>query len=400
MIRLRISLLAVVTVLLVALMGCEAVNEVPEIGSAPKEVQLETQSVYVPTMPLQVTYVGTTTGAPTWHRPDQYGGSSSIATDVPYHVQEFEVGGEGTYDIHSEQDYDGFLLLYGVSFDPTDPLTGFAVGSDDYGSVGESLVSAYLFPDTTYYVVTTGYSNDDHGFFVNRIYGSYAVTGVEPGYEVSYAASTEGAPTWNRLESDGTLSTWVTEVPYHVQAFSVGGTGTYHARSVQDFDGFLFLYGGGFDPADPVTGFIACNDDYRGMGQSAVTAELAHGTTYYLVTTGYEDLAQGSFTNTVFGSHAITLDGDVDPVEATHDLIDDVERLADDGVLKAGQDRGLIRPLENALRSLDKEKWEDACNQLGDFVVEVEAKVPPLTGAQASELIADATAIQEALACE
>lgn len=398
--RLRIAFLAVVTMLLVALVGCEAVNEVPEVGAAPKEVQLETQSVYVPTMPMQVTFLGTTTGAPTWHRPDPYGGLSWTATDVPYHVQEFEVGGEGTYDIHSEQDFDGFLLLYGVSFDPTDPLTGFAMGNDDYGSVGESLVSAYLFPGTTYYVVTTGYSNDDYGFFVNRIYGPYAVSGVEAGYDVSYAATTEGAPTWNRLESDGTLSTWVTETPYHVQAFSVGGTGTYHALSVQDFDGYLFLYGGSFDPADPVTGFIKCNDDYRGMGRSAVTAELAPGTTYYLVTTGYNDGAYGSFTNTLFGPHAITLDGDVDPVEATHDLVEDVERLVDDGVLKAKQANGLIRPLENALRSLDKDQPADACNQLGDFIVEVEAKVPPLTEAQASELIASATAIREVLGCE
>ena len=80
-------------------------------------------------------------------------------------------------------------------------------------------------------------------------------------------------------------------------------------------------------------------------------------------------------------------------------LIDEIEQLRDEGVLKGGQVKGLITPLENALRSLKKGYLLDACNQLGDFIVEVEAKVPPLTVAQADDLIGSAEAIREMLGC-
>jgi len=89
----------------------------------------------------------------------------------------------------------------------------------------------------------------------------------------------------------------------------------------------------------------------------------------------------------------------VDPSAATESLIDDVEGLLAEGVLNAGQAKGLIKPLANALRSLKKGYTLDACNQLGDFIVEVEAKVPPLTVAQADDLIGSAEAIREMLGC-
>ena len=70
-------------------------------------------------------------------------------------------------------------------------------------------------------------------------------------------------------------------------------------------------------------------------------------------------------------------------------------------MLKPGQANGLTRPLDNALRSLDKGNITAACNQLGDFIAEVEAKTPqPLDAATAAELIADAEAIQDAIGCQ
>ena len=47
-----------------------------------------------------------------------------------------------------------------------------------------------------------------------------------------------------------------------------------------------------------------------------------------------------------------------------------------DGVLKPGQANGLMRPLQNALRSLEKEKQDAACSQLKDFINEVISKTP------------------------
>lgn len=90
----------------------------------------------------------------------------------------------------------------------------------------------------------------------------------------------------------------------------------------------------------------------------------------------------------------------ITPQGAIASLIDKIESLMDDGVLKPGQAKGLIRPLENGIKSLDKGNVEDACNQLDDFIDKVYAKTPsPLDATTADELIEDAFAIQDAIGC-
>ena len=65
-----------------------------------------------------------------------------------------------------------------------------------------------------------------------------------------------------------------------------------------------------------------------------------------------------------------------------------------------GQANGLSKPLDNAIRSLDKGNVAAACNQLNDFIAEVNTKTPsPLDAATAADLIADAQAIQTAIGC-
>jgi hypothetical protein len=89
------------------------------------------------------------------------------------------------------------------------------------------------------------------------------------------------------------------------------------------------------------------------------------------------------------------------PQQATTDLESDIQSLVDDGTLKAGQATGLLNPLDNAIRSLDKGYTDDACNQLDDFIVKVNEKTPdPLDAATAAELIASAEAIQTAIGCQ
>ena len=88
------------------------------------------------------------------------------------------------------------------------------------------------------------------------------------------------------------------------------------------------------------------------------------------------------------------------PQEAIADIQDAIDGLVDDGSLKKGQANGLTKPLDSAIRSLDKGNIVAACNQLTDFIAEVNAKTPsPLDGATAAALIADAQAIQSAIGC-
>lgn len=86
---------------------------------------------------------------------------------------------------------------------------------------------------------------------------------------------------------------------------------------------------------------------------------------------------------------------------ATENLIRVIETLISDGVLNQGQGNGLIRPLENAIRSLEKGKTADTCNQLQDFIDKVNDKSPtPLDVATAAGLIAEAEAIRTAAGCQ
>ncbi len=87
--------------------------------------------------------------------------------------------------------------------------------------------------------------------------------------------------------------------------------------------------------------------------------------------------------------------------QAAGSIKDEIQSLADSGVLNPGQANGLIRPLDNAIRSLDKGYTADACNQFQDFIDEVNAKTPqPLDVDTATSLITKAEVIRAAIGCD
>jgi hypothetical protein len=64
---------------------------------------------------------------------------------------------------------------------------------------------------------------------------------------------------------------------------------------------------------------------------------------------------------------------EVSPEEQIRNLIDDVEKLVDEGKLLPDKSGGLIGKLEEALKALDKSKpnLRVACNKLSDFIDQV-----------------------------
>lgn len=90
-----------------------------------------------------------------------------------------------------------------------------------------------------------------------------------------------------------------------------------------------------------------------------------------------------------------------DPRDLIADVIADIEGLVADGELKAGQARGLRRPLDNAIHSLNGDRTGPACSQLADFVAEANQKVADgaLSPGAADDLIAQVGAIQAQLGC-
>lgn len=130
---------------------------------------------------FESTTTGTTTGAPTWNRPVANGSSapntlSGSATATPYQAIAFTVTKAGAYSFLSTSTnptgWDNYTFLYHDSFDPTNQFNNIIIGNDDLGGIGKSgFNNVTLTTGTTYYFVTTGFSNTDAGDYSLSISG-------------------------------------------------------------------------------------------------------------------------------------------------------------------------------------------------------------------------------------
>lgn len=137
-----------------------------------------------------VTFYGDTSSGAVFHRPADIGVLSGTGTAVRYSVQPFYPNDDAfctIYSVQEGEDYDGHIALYEGSFDPASPLTNLIAVNDDFeGSdggfgVGTSRVLfAELFFVDNYYLVTSGYANDDFGTFSNHIQCDDPVTRILP----------------------------------------------------------------------------------------------------------------------------------------------------------------------------------------------------------------------------
>ncbi|MBL9146946.1 MAG: choice-of-anchor D domain-containing protein [Verrucomicrobiaceae bacterium] len=163
------------------------------LGAKSGAVQIASNDADIPSFDFTVSGVGaqifsrnvdTATGH-IWRRPVANGANapsalSSSATAVRYQSMQFSVTQTGVYSIRStvtaaNPSFDNYLFLYAGSFSATSQLTNVRIGNDDFPNVGVSGFSYDLVAGTTYYLVTTGYSNTDAGVVVNTIEGPGAV---------------------------------------------------------------------------------------------------------------------------------------------------------------------------------------------------------------------------------
>ncbi|MFI4916350.1 MAG: GC-type dockerin domain-anchored protein [Phycisphaerales bacterium JB060] len=132
----------------------------------------------------ELEYLGDTTDGDRFNRPSSLTSLSSFATDVAFEAIEIEVTQTGLYTILSDQEnfgfeWDGYLLVYETSFDPANPLDNLLDLNDDYfGSmlpgtgVGYSgLENITLTEGVSYFIVTTGFANDDAGPYQTQAFG-------------------------------------------------------------------------------------------------------------------------------------------------------------------------------------------------------------------------------------
>ena len=166
------------------------------------------------------------------------------------------------------------------------------------------------------------------------------------------------SPTWTRPDfCDGSNTPDSFHVGYTVESFNVLTTGlfdvTIEIDSVQDFDGYIFVYHDVFDPMIPDANFLGCNDDAAGGGfrGSSVAVNLQCGTQYFVVTTSFDGDVQaskfGTFTNTISGhAGAQPVLGPLDDSDADGDGVTDVcDTDVDGDGIANGMDKCPLTPL-------------------------------------------------------
>jgi hypothetical protein len=118
----------------------------------------------------------------------------------------------------------------------------------------------------------------------------------------AYSGTNVGGTEWARPFADGTCCSGLGPVALSVEQFTISVNDTCNVGSVQDgWDGYLFIYAPSFDPANQTANFVAGDDDGNGgIGTSDIEGiALTAGTTYQVVTTGFANGDEGTFTNTI-----------------------------------------------------------------------------------------------------
>ena len=125
----------------------------------------------------------------------------------------------------------------------------------------------------------------------------------------SYGGTNSDGP-FVRADSGDGIDEAGRTVFYHAFEFTSPKTAFYEILSVQDYDGFLTLYQGSFDPDNADANVVANNDDFGSgfdgtTGTSRIVAELKKNTTYVIVTSACGAAGtgcgpdQGNFENTI-----------------------------------------------------------------------------------------------------
>jgi hypothetical protein len=134
----------------------------------------------VPSLADSFVYMSGTFG-PGFHRPDEGAPPTSLsafATNVPFNVQAFTVSASGLYSFALTANFDSFLVLYRRGFDRSAPLANALIAADDGGPGLDPAFDFTLTAGEIYFVVPTGFSNNEHGAFVGTISGPGVISPV------------------------------------------------------------------------------------------------------------------------------------------------------------------------------------------------------------------------------
>lgn len=120
----------------------------------------------------------------------------------------------------------------------------------------------------------------------------------------TFSGNTAGGPTFNRPAGAGPGLSGAM-VRYRAQSFRLDGPSDCLIYGSQDYDGYLHLYQGSFNPANPLNNLVDGDDDGElGIGSSRIPHDFVNdneislaGGGYVLVTSGFGAGSQGSYQN-------------------------------------------------------------------------------------------------------
>ncbi len=263
---------------------------------------------------------------PTFQRPftagDGTSGScslSSIGSDVAFDTYTFTPTEDGTYNVTVTfgADEDGYAFIYGGSFDPNDACANLIDLDSGLSGVSE-LEELSLMGGTDYIIVVSSYRT---GEFVT--YSGVVTQEVDPVIVFNFGGDTTGDPTFNRpfTVGDGTagsclLSGAGTAVPYETTTFTPDRDSEYDIviNDTPDYDEYVFLYEGTFDPTMPCVDLIALDDDDGSVGAGSRIEDvmLMGGTTYTIVVSGFSNDDFGPYTGFVQDNMPPVVGDDID----------------------------------------------------------------------------------------
>lgn len=132
-----------------------------------------------------------------------------------------------------------------------------------------------------------------------------ALFAASPAMAQVFTGDTTGSPTLERPFENGSnppFSVSDGDYPYDVLAFTVTVSGSYSLLlESSDFDTFLGLYSGNFDPSAPLVNALIYNDDGGAGTNSLINYSLNTGTSYFAVVTGFGTDDFGPYTLTIRG---------------------------------------------------------------------------------------------------